>query len=116
MKNILFILILMVQFGCIPNDNLHRTIYFYNNSEYKVYVAYSLSYPDTISDPPGYHDIGPNSMRYLNQKAGYENLIALNSEKKIMLFVKKDDPFVIVKRYILTLDSLNILNWKVTYP
>ena len=116
MKNILLILLLMVESGCKPDGNLHRTIYFENKSEYKVWVAYSSLYPDTITDPPGYLDIAPHSMRYLDQKVGYENLIALNSEKKIMLFVKKDEPYVIVKRYILTLDSLNILKWRITYP
>ena len=116
MKNILLILLLMVESGCKPNGNLHKTIYFENNADYKIWVSYSLSYPDTITDPPGYQDIPLHSLLYLDQKAGYENLIALNSEKKIMLFVKKDEPYVIVKRYILTLDSLNILKWRITYP
>ena len=117
MKNSIFILLLIVATGCVPDDGMHHEIYFKNNSDYKVWIAYSIAYPDTITDPQGgYLDINSHSMRYLDEKEGYEDLINLNKEKKIILFVKKDKPFEIVKRYILTVDTLNALKWTITYP
>ena len=116
MKNILFILLLMVESGCKPDGNLHKTIYIYNNSDYKIWVSYSKLYPDTITDPALYGDIPPHSLLYFDEKIGFENAIAKNKEGKIILFIKKDEPYLIVKRYILTLDSLNTLNWTITYP
>jgi len=116
MKNIILIILLIVETSCKPDDGMHRTIYFENKSNYKVWVAYSLAYPDTITDPPGYLDIAPHSMRYLDEKIGYENLIRNNKEKKIVLFVKKDEPYEIVKRFVLTLDTLNTLKWTINYP
>jgi hypothetical protein len=116
MKNILLILLLMILFSCKPNDNLHKTIYFENNADYTIYVSHSIYYPDTITDPAIYRDIRPHSLLYYDEKIGFENVIARNNEGKIIIFVKKDEPYVIVKRYILTLDSLNTLNWKITYP
>jgi hypothetical protein len=116
MKNIILILLLMVECGCKPDGNLHKTIYFENSADYKIWVSYSTLYPDTITDPGSYQDIPLHSLLYFDSKIGFENIIARNAEKKIILFVKKDEPYVIVKRYILTLDSLNTLNWKITYP
>mgnify|MGYP001791698168 FL=1 len=106
----------MVESSCKPDDNLHRTIYFENKADYKIWVGYSKLYPDTITDYALYQDIPPNSLLYLDEKIGFEKVIARNKEGKIIIFVKKDEPYVIVKRYILTLDSLNIRNWKITYP
>jgi len=117
MKNIILILLLIVGTSCKPDDGMHHTIYFKNYSDYKVWIAYSLSYPDTIEDPlGGYFDIAPHFIGYFDEKGGYENLIKLNKEHKIILFVKKDKTYEIVKRYILTVDTLNTLKWTITYP
>jgi hypothetical protein len=116
MKYVIYILLLIIVISCEKNNNDHKTIFFENKTNYKVWVAYSLAYPDTITDPSGYLDIDPHSIRTLDEKIGYETLISQNKEHRIILFVKKDDPYVIVKRYILTLDSLNTLSWTITYP
>lgn len=115
MKNILIVLLLLSANCCKPDDNMHHTISFINNANYKVWVAFSLAYPDTVTDAIGYLDISPQTMRYLDNKSGYEEFIKENTNGKIILFVR-DGNFVIVKRYILTLDTLNTLKWTVTYP
>lgn len=112
---LLIIFPLMLLPVCKNNEDMHKTIYFQNLSDYKIYEAYSLAFPDTVTDPPGYIDIEPHSIRTLDEKIGYENLIKQNKEGKIILFVKGDDPYVIVKRYILTIDSLNKIDWRIYY-
>jgi hypothetical protein len=116
MKNILVLLFLTILSCCKPDGDLHKTIYFENNADYKIWISYSTLYPDSITDPGSYQDILPRSLLYFDSKIGFENVIARNKEGKIILFVKKDEPYVIVKRYILTLDSLNKLNWAISYP
>lgn len=114
-KSILFLL-LIVGPRCSPDDGLHRTIYFENNADYTIYVSHSTHFPDTLFDPAIYRDILPHTLKYYDEKIGFENVIAKNKDGKIIIFVKRDEPYVIVKRYILTLDSLNKLEWKVSYP
>jgi len=116
MKSILFVTILVCIAQCKPDDNLHRHIHFINSADYKIWVADAAYYSDTISDIPGYIDIMPNSSRNITEPASFEELVEDLPKKEVLIIVKKDDPFIIDKRYILSIDSLNILGWTVNYP
>lgn len=116
MKNLFLTIILICLINCKPDDDLHRNIKFNNNANFKVWVAKGVYYSDTITDIPGYFEVMPNSSRNISEPSGYESLVEIVPNKEVLIIVKKDDPFVVVRRYILSLDTLNTLNWTITYP
>jgi hypothetical protein len=116
MKNIIFVIVLVCAIQCEHNDDLHRHINFVNNADYKIWVADAAYYSDTITDIPGYSDIMPNSSRDITEPGSFEKLVEGLPNKEVLIIVKKDDPFIIDRKYILSIDSLNILGWKVNYP
>lgn len=116
MKNLLFITILVCIAQCKPDDDLHHQIRFVNNTDYKIWVAKGVFLSDTVTNLPGSIDILPHSSDNLTYPGGFEELSNLSPTKEIIIIVRKSNPFVFNKRYILSIDSLNILRWTVNYP
>ncbi len=116
MKNTVYIIILFCAIQCKPDDDLHHHIRFNNNADYKIWVTDGVFISDTVTILPGSIDILPHSSDNLTQPGGYEGLSNLSPTKEIIIIVRKSNPFVFDKRYILSIDSLNILGWTVNYP
>lgn len=116
MKSLVCIFVLFCMMRCNHDDDLHKKILFINNANYKVWVAKGACYSDTITDIPGYIDIMPNSSGILAEPIGYEELANESPDKEILIVVKRADPFIFDRKYVLGIDSLNKLGWTLNYP
>jgi hypothetical protein len=132
MKNI--ILIATCSLFCILNnckkEKAHITIGFTNNTERRLDIFDSYTYPDTsitLDIFRGVYIVKPFSREPLNNEWKKE----IDSESKsgvVMLFVFDSDTlskygeegvidgYKVLKRYDLTLQVLDNLNWELTYP
>jgi hypothetical protein len=116
MKTYGILIVLLCLMQCRPDDDLHYSITFSNKSDYKIWVAWGTCFSDTITDLPGYVLIMPKFSDDLEQPGGYERLANESPVNKILIIVRKSDPFVFDRRYVLSIDSLNKLGWTVNYP
>lgn len=106
-----------------------------NNSSNTIYTKYSTQYPDTslsiITDPtkvPPLYKIPPNSIQETYYKAPSEGIFKTMKSDVLLVFIFDAETlestpwdtvvanYLILKRYELTLQELNDMNWIVTYP
>lgn len=118
------------------SSDCHHNIYFKNNSEKTIYFKASYNYPDTqIVDPKPYmgselNRLLPNENGSpLNHSSCYEQEFKNRIESDTLIIfvfdsqvlestswetVKQD--YLILKRYDLSLQDLQNMNFKLTYP
>lgn len=129
--------ICMIFFAATCNhedENCHKSIDIINNSDDAIYFDYSLSYPDTLtlypnpSLDPGYFKIAGHSSQNDINRDCFEGTLITNPEGKIMYFVYdattlETTPwdtvvkyYMVLKRYDLSLEDLQGMNWTITYP
>lgn len=130
-----FICIIFFAATCNSEDeDCHKSIDIINNSGDAIYFDYSLSYPDTLtlypnpSLDPGYFRIPENSSKKDVYRGCIESKLMTNSEGKIMYFIYDATTletvpwdtvvknYMILKRYDLSLEDLQGMNWTITYP
>lgn len=129
--------------GCKENkDDCEKSITIINNSVNQIYAHESYSYPDslvfadrfpnpiTVNYPYG---IGPGSQNDAAVSVnGRDSINYIMSSSKIcpsgliMVYIFDadslasktwaNDPNLILRRYDLTIDDLNAMNWTITYP
>ena len=107
-----------------------------NNSNKSIYVILQYNYPDTsINDESwtylayNYLQVDSNSSKNLWNSLDWEKVIRdKNASNTMMVFVfdlnnvinkpwmQIQADYDVLKRYDVTIDQLNALNWKVTYP
>lgn len=119
--------------SCGKDEDKHDLIMFTNNSSELVYVEGSWEYPDTainVSNPAlagDYYKVSGNSSGDpLKLQDTYEG--RFNQYEKVMVFVFdarviETTPwetvkanYMVLRRYDLSLDDLNKMNWAITYP
>lgn len=123
--------------SCVKEDeNHHGTIKIFNGSSKAVYADFGVGYPDTSSFSPGglasqpqLYKIKPNEV---NESACslygtfYENVFRDKRRipsDTIMIFIMdaelleaKDIDSSIIQRYDLSLEDLQKVNWRLSYP
>jgi hypothetical protein len=123
----LFISLSLLLMGC-PKDDVHRYIYFHNNSNKTIYYGLSYAYPDTnlnsISQKPGYGSVAHKV------QSGEETTLpaagfAYNSTMQLFLFdaeLIESNPWdsivihnMILKRYQYTETDMQMCNWTISY-
>jgi hypothetical protein len=125
----------MVSISCNRNtENCHDSISIINNSGNAIYFSESFRYPDTLtlypnpSLDPGYFKIISNSRKNDITRDCFETEFQLQDKGIIMYYlfdantlettpwdtiVKK---YIILKRYDLSLQDMQNMNWTITYP
>ncbi|WP_417600306.1 hypothetical protein [Owenweeksia hongkongensis] len=140
------ILIIPLLISCVDRkknyEDCHHYMTIINNSDLVLYAIAASSYPDTI----GFVDVIPNPLfnekltkvnpnsvntdavkdietcmevHFSKEVAGKRMdtmMVFLFREDSLLANDWKDAPNFVLKRYDLTIDDLNALNWTVTYP
>ena len=116
------------------DENCHKRINIINNSDSDIYYYLSFRYPDTItldpnptSDPYTFR-IEHNSEKESSLRRCFEGAINANPEGIIMYFIYDASTletvpwdtvvknYLILKRYDLSLEDLQGMDWTITYP
>ena len=121
---------------CHKEEDCHKQILFINNSDMPLYVLGDSNYPDTISF---LHSGGfikelkvntKSSSNYpLERRSCYESLFDSEFSSGIfMVYVFNADTvdlndwsyitnnYKVLRRYELTIENLQMMNWTITYP
>lgn len=133
-KTILILIILpliMTSFQCAKdNDNCHKNIIIENNSDKTLRIFSSLEYPDSTlksNNEATLYPIEPHSS-YLDYWGCVENVFRRNKHGVLLYFIidneiLKNNPMdtiveykMYIKKYDLTEESLQKMNWTITYP
>lgn len=137
MKNLIILLfcIMLISAACSDdNNNCHSCIKIVNKSSTSIYYYESLHYPDTSinnynpSKAGSFFKVESNSTNDDITSSCFEADFRINPYGKIIYFIydahtietvpwdtiKKK--YMILKRYDLSLDDLNKMNWTITYP
>ena len=108
-------------------DDYHKIILIKNNSNSEISVSPSTTFPDTIIKCPlGHYEIKAGESHEEYQRNGWEP--RLGKPQYIQFYIL--DPHIvdslpcdsisknhlIIKRYQLSVDDLNSMNWIVNYP
>jgi len=125
-------------------EDCHHYMTIINNSDFVIYVSGSFLYPDTVDfatrdmnyipNPllqPELNKVNPHS-KNTDAIFLYEDCLETRIKSKIcpsdtmMVFLFREDslkandwkdaPNFVLKRYDLTIEDLNALNWTITYP
>jgi hypothetical protein len=139
--NYILIFIFIFSCACVKKKDCHKTIVFRNNSDKTIYIDYGVDYPDTLNIPARYQnpvlqpDVYKVSPYSKNENALWRRTCYEGSLKNgifhsgiIMIYVfdaevldtvlwetvKEEN--MILKRYDLSLEDLQMLNWEVPYP
>lgn len=132
---ILFMGIMFISATCTKNsETCHTEVTILNNSDSDIYFGLSLRYPDTLILYPNpasagdYYKVEKHSRKKDIDDECIENIFEENSSGTLMYYiydaqtletvpwdsvVKK---YMILKRYELSLDDLQRMNWTITYP
>jgi hypothetical protein len=134
-RNSFLIALLLILFGCnTKKEDCHYYVTIKNNTGSDIYFYLQFNYPDTSID--SYNPIGsPYDYKIAanNEKQAsvgrnhcYEGFFKLNPTLEYFLFdantlmtVPWDTirrKYLILKRYDLTLNDLQSMNWRITYP
>lgn len=136
MKKIkIFILVAGIFFlaSTCENENCHKTIPFANYSDKTLWIVESYAPPsDTSLSPSSISNIDANPANIVNcneinssllwQRDCYEGVSLVRIyiyDLDVIKTVPKDtiiDNYMILRRYDLTVDNLQSLNWKIPYP
>jgi hypothetical protein len=119
--------------GCInkiPEDEIeHLTIV--NNSQRNIGLDVSFQFPDTTLSVVSNRDcseILPQTVCYAKTRHGWKSEIQRNDYGVIILFISDNDTirkyggdvwreqYLVLKRYELTEQDLEAMNWTITYP
>jgi hypothetical protein len=130
---IILLIFIFLSSTCEKDKNLHDLIEFTNNSNYNLFVCADWWYPDTLinfSNPAlagDFYKVSANSSDdALKIRDTYEG--RFEQHEKIMIFVfdaqvlenttwdSVKANYLVLKRYDLTLQDLNDMNWTITYP
>ncbi len=129
MKKMLIYIILsifLLSTQCERNDIYHNDIIIKNNSTSIISVSIGTTYPDTtVQCPLGHVEISCSDEYVPHQRWGWEPILYNNYFQLFIL-----DPSVVnstpcdtikkykmyIKRYQLSVDDLNRMNWIITYP
>ena len=129
MKKMLIYIILsifLLSTQCERYDIYHNDIIIKNNSSNIISVSPCFTFPDTtINCPPLYYNVEHGSEYSFHERYGWEPSL---SNIYFQLFIL--DPSVVkstpcdtikkykmyIKRYQLSVDDLNRMNWIITYP
>jgi hypothetical protein len=133
--SIIIVLLILVSATCNNKDaDCHKDIQIINNSDGAIYFHPSASYPDTItlypnpSLDPGYFKIEEHTSKKDIYRGCIESKLMTNSEGKVMYFIYDASTletvpwdtvvknYMILKRYDLSLEDLQGMNWTITYP
>lgn len=143
MKRIIVIIsscLLFTAITCVHDDtdDRHSYIFFYNGSDYDVYINLSYCYPDTsllheqnVMTPGWNYSVESHS--YNNeafaQNTSYESMfISMIGKDTLIVFVYNADTLsvygwdyvkdhiMVAQRYDLSLTDLQNLNWRLTFP
>jgi hypothetical protein len=107
-----------------------------NNSNKSIYIIVQYNYPDTSINDKSWSNLAythvqvdPNSAQHLWNSLDWDEVIrGKNSLNTVMVFVfdlekviskpwaQIQSDYDVLKRYDLTIDQLNILDWKIIYP
>ena len=132
---ICLILFILAMNSC-ENENLVSTINFNNTSKSDVYVHGSYNYPDTLltyefPSPtlnPQIFKVGANSSseqaletrgNYLAKLKDIERFVVFVFDAEVLETTPWDTVkvnYMVLKRYDLSLEDLESLNWTITYP
>lgn len=114
------------------NDNCHNTITIINNSEKAIYFYSGHGYPDTTIIDYNPYDAGAYYL--IKKKSIHKNIkndcfeYDFNLTPKLMYFIYdacilETTPwdtikakYIVLKRYDLSLQDLQQMNWTITYP
>lgn len=131
MKQLFFLLYLLLNISCSCRKEQQTNIYFYNNSSKMIWVLCSFSYPDTlfINTIGGGYKVEPNTKKALSMKNGWDIEIERNNSYNYLILFTLDDSIakiysdeeisdsnLILKRYDLSIEQLKALNWTIAYP
>jgi len=128
MKRIIFLIVVFIWLTCTANqcskEKCHNKIPFINNSDKTLYVFPKTSPPfDTIlglgsgffiDHDRGDYKVLPNSVSTTAIFMRSRN--CFNGFQTIMIFVLNEWADIILRRYDLTPEDLELLNWEVPYP
>jgi hypothetical protein len=120
------LLILLLSSTC-REESLHYNITFKNNSSNTVCAVPSQSYPDTTLDcKVVFHYVSAGHEFQLSDRDGWEHDFKRKSVLQIFVVdssIWKKEPCdtirkynKLLKRYQLTLDDVELMNWTITYP
>lgn len=141
----LVVFLLLFCFSCVDKkknyEDCHHYMTIINHSDLVIYATESYLYPDTVNfykyiPNPSYQPYlnkvnpeGENTDAVENLKGCLEGLFNephIGSGDTMMVFLFREDslkandwkdaPNYVLKRYDLTIDELNALNWTITYP
>jgi len=133
-----FIVLVSLASSCGKNKKEGDKLITVNNSDHKIMVIIDFDYPDTtfINSPQCFdcrRVVDPNSSYqhffHPNNKYGWKDRISENNiHNTLTMFVIHGDTLLnntfeeiqeeynILRRYELTIEDLEAMNWKVTYP
>lgn len=134
MKRINLLVIILCWLLCTAtqcNKDCHSNITFINNSDKTLYVRSNIYYPsDTLSSLREFnehiHKVLPNSVNTNCLARGAKT--CYNAFPKIMIFIVDEqvmatvpwdtieNEYMVLRRYDLTPEDLELLDWKVPYP
>ena len=134
MKRVIFFLFLIIflVLSCRDNPFVEKvySIRVYNNSQKRVTTFYQKNYPDTnLSNPkPLLSEIKPNDYIFIDSRKKWEEVFSEAPKDTLSFYNISSDTlstyswdiiisrYNILKRYDLSLQDLQNLNWRITYP
>jgi hypothetical protein len=138
-KNALIFLIFLSCNCTCEKDKYHEDVYIKNNSNMSIYYNYAFeNYPDTaildvdhvIINMPDLYKINPNESKrvFLRGRTKWEGIYNVAPLDTVMFFifdaqVLETTPwdtvqkyYLVLKRYDLSFQDLEQMNWTITYP
>jgi hypothetical protein len=130
-KTIICIYIFVVISGCYRDYNLKSVKFINNNSNVSVFFTRSNAFPDTSLSDIGFccsDKLNPKTSCVSNLLDGWEDEFKRNENKMLMIFVLDaqvvetvpwdtvEKQYPVLKRYDLTMEDMDSLNWTITYP
>lgn len=129
MKTLLIFILVALATLCTKNDDYQGSIWIVNNSDKSFVAVPSYDSPDTsFNSFRGSHDVLPNQKNPLYSKIGWRNRIKDSEDNTLIIFLVDQDTlstysfedimseYRITKRYDLTIEELESMDWTITYP
>ncbi len=129
MKTLLFFTLMLLAATCTKDDDYQKYIWLVNNSNNSFTAVPSFYSPDTAFNTfRGSYDVLPNQRNPLGSKIGWRNRINGIKDKTLIIFLVDLDTlssynideimseYRITKRYDLTVEELESMDWTITYP
>lgn len=129
MKTLLFFTLMLLAATCTKDDDYQKYIWLVNNSNNSFTAVPSFDSPDTsFNSFRGSYDVLPNQRNPLGSKIGWRNRIKNIEDSTLILFLVDRDTlsthsfedimseYRITKRYDLTVEELESMDWTISYP